>query len=200
MILVLIRHAPTVSNLGGVFMGQMDIECEPSVTSELAQTRPEWAIQLHPKTVYSSPLKRATETARALFGQTVPLMIDERLVERGLGTWEGCSRSVLEVRHPEGFLQGSIDPRFNPPGGESSDEVIKRAADFILERWRASAHDGEDKFVVVTHNGLIKAIRYLVQGISLEVAFIAVEPHLQPIELIVKRDSMSRILSHANRT
>lgn len=174
--LTVIRHAPTSSNDGGQFMGNLDV---PSTAVGLAAARylgdqlRSSAFSRH----FTSPLRRAYETCHCLF----PHAQIERVAalrERGLGEWEGKSKAEIRVACPAAFLEsGRVDPNFVPPGGESMDVFVARVRSFLV----TIADGGHGTNVVaVTHNGVICAIRHLLLGLSLRKMFENAEPFLSP--------------------
>ncbi len=140
--LLLIRHGETDWNVEGRYQGQEDPPLNRRGRDQarlLAET-----LSGIPLTVlYSSPLKRARETARTLKKRlAVPLHFEPRLMEIHLGDWG--SRLVTEVaaRDPERFHLWETDPwSVTPPGGESLHQVRERvyaAVDGIVRR-----HEGK---------------------------------------------------------
>ena len=100
--------------------------------------------------IYSSPLKRAVETAKAIAracGLEVKIAHDLREIDAG--ELEGLSQEELKKRYQEfwkGWREG--DPSFPLPGGESLQEVQGRAWGEI-ERIRE--RHPEDTVAVVGH-------------------------------------------------
>ena len=98
--------------------------------------------------VYSSPLKRARETARAVAEQQgTELVIKEWLSEIECGEWEGLSLAEVERRDPGYFARWLNDPALFPfPGGEGIYDVAARVmpplAQLVLQ------HDGETILLV----------------------------------------------------
>ncbi len=177
--ITLIRHAPLASNCEDLFIGTF----EESITAEGIAAARQLAQEITFRefdTIYSSPLSRCIETAQHLF-PNCEITIDDNLVERHLGEWEGQRKSQLRLQHPSAFLaSGKLSPYFTPPGGETIENVIVRASQFLSNVSRA----GENA-AVVTHNGVIRVIRSLLEGISLEVAFLGSEPYLTPRTLSI---------------
>lgn len=91
--LYLVRHAEPVGH--GTFIGQTD---HPLTDNGRAQAS---ALRLPetPDLVYSSPLRRARETAE-LAGYGGYTVIHD-LREIGFGSWEGKTWSQIEVEHPD---------------------------------------------------------------------------------------------------
>lgn len=63
--ITIIRHAPTKYNEKGIFMGSLDIPPEPIDTTLVLEVRKQLEGTIF-SAVYSSPYKRAHETAHAI--------------------------------------------------------------------------------------------------------------------------------------
>jgi probable phosphoglycerate mutase len=149
----LVRHGETDWNLGNRFQGHAD---PPLNRTGRAQAR-ELAVALADHrfdAVYSSPLRRAFETAEIIAAahglQPVP---DAGLREVDVGEWEGLTREEVEERFPEqhrrwlAFGQGW-------DGGETYEEMGRRVVATLLEI--APRHGGET-ILCVAHGGPIRA-------------------------------------------
>jgi probable phosphoglycerate mutase len=98
--------------------------------------------------VVSSDLSRAAETAAtltALLG--VPLGLDERLREHGMGVWEGLTRDEVGERYPDQLADWMAGRAVRGRGGEDPDAVADRAVAALADLPAARVA------VVVTHGG-----------------------------------------------
>lgn len=105
----------------------------------------------------SSDLERARATA-AILGDTLKLTTatEPLLRERCFGALEGGPLAGL-TSDVTGIADGVVvDPDARPAGGESFRDVVRRAELFI-ERAHAEWPDGP--LLVVTHGGMIRALR-----------------------------------------
>jgi broad specificity phosphatase PhoE len=111
--LYLIRHAcPAVE---GVLLGQSD----PPLTDRGRRDAHRTLSGLEVKRVYSSPLRRAMETAAFLPSPTEVTVLDE-LAEISLGAWDGKCWEEVQRADPELANRKSEDWfGVTPPGGES---------------------------------------------------------------------------------
>lgn len=152
MRLYLIRHpAPAIA--AGICYGQTDIELAQDAAASVAGLR-----DLLPAdaTVYSSPLQRCRQFANAL--HPAPLF-DDRLKEIHFGAWEMRAWDSIDRTDIDAWAAAPLDHA--PPGGESVAALYHRVAQFIRERHAAS----EDKIVLVTHAGVMKACCALLLGL-----------------------------------
>ena len=98
---------------------------------------------------WSSPAKRALETATALGLQPV---VDERLRECDYGRWTGLKFRQVLLKEPRKLIRWMKDPATAPHGGESIPEVLARVASWLREQEREPGHT-----VAITHSSVIRA-------------------------------------------
>ncbi|MBN1910905.1 MAG: histidine phosphatase family protein, partial [Pirellulales bacterium] len=101
--------------------------------------------------VYSSPLRRAIETARPI-AQSRGLAVEpvDELTEVDVGQWEGLPWDEIQRTDPEGYRLFMDDASVHPyRGGEHLEDVARRVVP-AFERL-AGAHPGE-RIAVVAHN------------------------------------------------
>jgi broad specificity phosphatase PhoE len=121
-----------------------------------------------PTLVISSPYRRASETAKlAVTGLGVDVDLDERLRERDLGRFDGLTGRGVRARFPDESARRSRIGKFyyQPPGGESWADVVLRVRSFLNDL--AAVGDGE-RVWLVTHQAVIMAHRYVLEGLSEE--------------------------------
>lgn len=128
MELYIIRHGETKWNSEKRLQGRSDIELN-EYGIELARITSEALKDVKFDKIYSSPLKRAYETAEILRGsRKLDIICDDRLKEMCFGDYEGKVTDTL----PDEFWKFFDDPvNFVPAGnGETYEQVIERAKDF----------------------------------------------------------------------
>ncbi|GEK80278.1 histidine phosphatase family protein [Agrococcus baldri] len=158
--LLLVRHGSTEWNASGRLQGVTDIALSPEGEREALRLRPlveAWA----PTAVVASPLRRAAATARLLIGHEPPT--DPRLVEVGLGDWEG--RTAADIGDEVGaWRRGELVP----PGGEDAALAaarIRAALDDAVAL-AAAASDSGGTVLVVTHGGVVRAALGALVGLA----------------------------------
>jgi len=140
--LLLIRHGETDWNVEGRYQGQEDPPLN-RCGQDQARLLAEKLSGVFLEVLYSSPLKRARETARTLEERlAVPLHFEPRLMEIHLGDWGSRLATEVAAQDAERFHRWETDPwSVTPPGGESLRQVQERvhaAVDEIVRR-----HDGK---------------------------------------------------------
>jgi probable phosphoglycerate mutase len=148
--LVLWRHGRTEWNAAGRFQGQLDPPLDAEGRSQAIRVAPELAAVLPAgqTVVVSSDLSRAAETAASLTSVLgVPLRVDPRLREHGMGSWEGLTRDEVADRYPEQYADWVAGRPVHGRGGESPADVADRALAALAEL------PAQPVAVVVTHGG-----------------------------------------------
>ncbi|MGY1828937.1 histidine phosphatase family protein [Geodermatophilus sp. SYSU D01180] len=149
--LVVWRHGRTEWNATGRFQGQLDPPLDAEGRAQAARTAPHLVaagLTAGTTVVVASDLVRASDTATALTGLLgVPLILDERLREHGLGCWEGLTRAEVAERHPEQYADWLAGRPVQGRGGEEAADVARRALAALRDLPPAEVA------VVVTHGG-----------------------------------------------
>ena len=147
-----LRHGLTAANENGIYIGSTDLPLSGKGAAELAAKMDEFDYpSVH--RVYSSPLRRCTETAEILFPCTELCTVDD-LRELNLGEFE--NKSVDELLRREDYkawLKGGKDAR--PPQGESLEEMTARTFKALHEIIMDMMNDGLTHCAMITHGGVI---------------------------------------------
>jgi broad specificity phosphatase PhoE len=160
--ILLARHGETDWNRDGRFQGHAD----PPLNAAGRRQAVELSVALAPEqlaAVYSSPLRRAVETAEVIATAhgLEPVPVDA-LREVDVGSWQGLTRAEVEKRFPEQharwleYGQGWED-------GETYEQMGERVVAALLDL--AAAHNG-DRILAVTHGGPIRAAIAFADGTS----------------------------------
>lgn len=123
--------------------------------------------------VYSSPLKRAIETAR-IVGRNDSIIIDEKLYEISFGDLEGADyknvrewdvENLTEIQNRVRAFFG-MPHKYEPLGdGESYDSLLDRADKFLREI--VEKHERDRNILVVTHSTFIHALISIIQKVPI---------------------------------
>lgn len=130
--LILVRHGLTDWNLERRYQGRLDIPLNAAGRAQ-AETLKAQLENIPFEIVYSSPLRRAYETAEIIsWGK--PIVPDQRLAEIDHGTWQGKTQDEIAEQWPHEWKAWNTDPdKFTPPGGETAAQVQLRVKEFIGE-------------------------------------------------------------------
>lgn len=160
MKLYFIRHGETVWNTQAKLQGKSDIPLNEKGVA-LARVTGEALADVPFAAIYSSPLKRALQTAQLVAGdRDVPIVTDRRLEEIGFGIWEGlsCHKDHYEIPS-DSFQDFFLDPfGYQPPAqGETVRHVCGRTADFLEELIRKMGKE-ESNVLVSCHGCTLRAL------------------------------------------
>ena len=167
--LLLVRHAETDPAMRWRCHGRLDVELSAEGRRQAGELAAALA-ELPLASVYSSPLSRALDTARAIAAaRGLEPVADDGLLEIDFGELEGLTYEEIEAERPEVFrawMEAPTSVRF--PGGESFADLRARvveAVGAIRER-----HAGEAA-AVVAHGGVVRAVLADVLGLDDDAVF-----------------------------
>ncbi|EPT7033956.1 histidine phosphatase family protein [Cronobacter malonaticus] len=156
MNLILIRHAETAWNRGGLIQGHQD----SALTARgLQETTALLTALTHEfpsvEAVYTSPAGRAHHMGNAIASHfRCPLSVEPLVQEQAFGDYEGMTRMQLRRDNPlSAEALFSTDALFTPPGGESLACAAQRLLSFIRDDLAATSHT---TCCVVTHGHILQ--------------------------------------------
>lgn len=164
MLLYVVRHGVTAWNRLRKVQGRADIPlAEEGV--RLAEKTGEALRDVPFDLCFSSPLKRAVQTAKCILGdRKVPVITDERIQEIDFGALEGTqfkdesgniSHKQMEIffHHPSEYKR--------PENGENIEDILKRTEAF----WKdiTGREELSDKTILISSHGC--AVRALLQNV-----------------------------------
>lgn len=166
MRLYLVRHGETESNRLGLALGRDDVPLNERGLRQAGQVAGALAGESL-AAVYSSPLQRTLNTARAIAeGHGLEVGVEERLIEMEIGEVEGLPFAEVRSRYPD-FLEMWASPErpTRPmPGGERLLDVQERAWSAVND---LAGRYGDGAVAAVTHNFVILSLLARVLGIEL---------------------------------
>ncbi|MBQ8515663.1 MAG: histidine phosphatase family protein [Ruminococcus sp.] len=150
--LSLIRHGRTDANDQGIYIGRTDYPLSEKGIAELYNKMDEFVYPSVAK-VYSSPLRRCTETAEILFPEKDIQCIDE-LIEMNLGQFDGKSADeLIDLPEFKEWLKGGAECA--PPEGESVADIQLRIFKALAIIIKDMMENDLRHCAVVTHGGII---------------------------------------------
>lgn len=159
--LILIRHGETQSNRKGIFRGRLDIPLSEAGIEQARQLR-QHIQHLEVDAVFSSPLKRALETATIAFPDR-HIESSEYLNNLDLGDWSGQDKRKIAEQFPDLWNTWIKTPeRMMFPNGECLDTVYKRAEAFLRHIRGLNLHC----CAAVSHRSVTKVILAAAIGLS----------------------------------
>lgn len=177
--LYVVRHGATELSAQRAYSGRRDVS--------LTETGRQQARQVGERlrgagvdAIYSSPLRRAADTARAIAEATgAPLRIDQGLIEVDFGPLEGLDREGARERFGESYQAWREDPMGSPmPDTEPLVEALQRARDVTAE-----AVAGCRCPVLVGHQGILRLVLVALGRIEPDDYFDTRLQEAEPIEI-----------------
>lgn len=111
--------------------------------------------------VYTSPLKRAQQTAEAISAGKCPVYVQDDLIELDGGEWDGLTYEQLHARFPDSFGPGAKGGC--PPGGECDEDGLMR----IKRAFERIASGTERCAAIVAHSGVNRLLLCELAGLPL---------------------------------
>lgn len=161
--LILTRHGETAWNVEKVFRGRVDVNLDEVGIRQaelLGKYLSDWQLQA----IYSSPLKRALDTANIVARyQRVGVHITQGLIDFDFGEWQSLPEKEVKRLYPALLDEWRNNPhKVKMPGGESLEDVRERAVELVNDV--LSAHQGN--VVLVSHRVVIKVLICYLLGLD----------------------------------
>ena len=149
--IVLVRHGEPEECIRGRCYGRLDVGLSAEGREQVRRTR-RFLAGVPLMTVYSSPKRRALESACLLVAHPAHVTVDERLGEIDFGIFEGLTFADIARRFPqkyEEWMNHPTDVAF--PGGETFLAMVTRVRGALNDLRRL--HRGQT-IAVVSHGGV----------------------------------------------
>lgn len=167
MKLVMVRHAKTDYNDKGLVQGILDIPLNEEGKMQAINIK-EKLKNIKFELCFSSPLKRTLETAKLIVGNDFPIITDELLIERNMGTYEGGSFNEYQ-KHD--FWDRNKNYDIN--GVEPVRNIMKRTELFLDNLKR----EYKDKTILlVSHTAILRALHFNIVGYDDDTWFYKFKP------------------------
>ena len=154
MNLILLRHGETEWNLTGRMQGLSDTRLTAAGLDQAHQ-----AVAKMPAfaQIWTSPLQRALITSQIIADyQRSKYMVDDRLIERSWGEWEGMLPEEVDQRWPGWRARG-----WKPPGYEDDESVFARFQSWFCD---VPVVGSAGPVAAVTHGGFMSAVVRVLGG------------------------------------
>lgn len=166
--LYIVRHGQTSFNASGTktFTGWIDVDISEvgvQQATAIAQTLKDIRFDV----AYTSRLKRASHTLEILLAPhkyTVPVIVDDRIIERSYGDLSGQLHTDVQAKHPDMYKIWHRSYDVPPPNGESVKIVEMRVYGFINELLRNA---GDNKNILISaHGNSIRCLRAYLERLT----------------------------------
>lgn len=164
--LFVFRHAETYDNARGIFSGWRDSELTSNgllQAQEIAEQLSKFKISYG----FTSHLKRARKTLEMVLRgrSSVEVIVDDRLIERCYGLFQGRSKIQVAKENPKAYARIHRDYDIVPPEGESLYMVENRVISFI-EQLKKFSKQNPGNFAISCHNNSIRPFRRIFEELS----------------------------------
>jgi broad specificity phosphatase PhoE len=167
MDLILIRHGQSIANLEGKLISdKYDSLSNKGIIESKKLALVFIENQIQPTYIYSSPWKRAHETAKYLFSNDSSFILDERLAETNPGKFGTWLESDFNHKFPE--FNKNIENSYDQ--GESHLDMANRVCSWVDEEVITKITK-PGLISVVTHGGPISVILQYLLGIKIETKY-----------------------------
>jgi phosphoserine phosphatase len=157
MRLIIVRHGESEWNRIGRYQGQADAPLSALGTSQ-AEALGQRLQRERFDAIFTSPLQRAANTARAIakYHPEVPFHEAPALMEIHHGDWQGLASTEVVEQYADGLREWRQHPtRSQFPNGESFSNILKRVLDF-KEQLTQTYNDRT--ILVSTHDVVVKIL------------------------------------------
>ncbi|MDD4850531.1 MAG: histidine phosphatase family protein [Gemmiger sp.] len=152
----LIRHGLTQGNMEGLYIGSgTDLPLCPEGRHDLHSLQNQFRYPAVPL-VFSSPLRRATETAQLLYPDAKLVVLDD-LREMAFGKFENQPLKTL-VQNPE--FAAWMDPTSHavPEGAEDRVAFYRRTGELLMKLFEYQFKTHTEEAACITHGGVIMSM------------------------------------------
>lgn len=152
-----VRHGQDEDNAAGILNGRRDMELTElgkRQAGETAQKLKSYGIEI----IYTSPLKRAYETARIIAEHIGidEIIVDEHLIEREYGSLTGTRIDEIEKNAKKIFKSHGATYFIEADGAESYAKVLERAKKIMEE---ITDRQPEKTILIVAHSGIARMLK-----------------------------------------
>lgn len=158
MNIILVRHGQTDWNINNLLQGSTNINLNKNGISQAIETAQKLST-INIDYIYSSPLNRTLDTANYINEhRNLEIIIDDRLLERGFGNYEGLDSKKIDFKKYWNFNLNLSDNNV-----ESIKALFNRVYFLLLDLYN-NYNNSDVNILLVTHNGVNLAISSILNG------------------------------------
>ncbi len=153
--LILVRHGETVWNVEKIYRGRTDVNLD-EVGIKQAKLLGKYLSNWELEAIYSSPLRRAIDTANIIARyHKIAVQVTRGLIDFDYGEWQSLPEQEAKRLYPTLHNEWHNNPhRVKMPGGESLEDVRRRAigvVNDVLSKYQGSV-------ILVSHRVVNKVL------------------------------------------
>ena len=150
-----IRHGAIKETYKGAYIGVSDIRMSKEGAEEIKTLDATMKYPYAP-VVFTSPLKRCTDTCKLIYPNVKPIIVDD-LREMNFGKWE--MKTAEDLRGNELFDRWLAGEKgVKPPEGESNDDFTRRICLMFQKIVDGLIETGNTDAAIFTHGGVIMTL------------------------------------------
>ena len=162
----LVRQGETIYNKLGKLQGISNIPLSDDGRRECKKLKEELVNKKY-DICFSSPLIRAMETAMILVGDKVEIKMDDRLIERNFGEFEGKFIDKYDLKKYWDYQLNSDDDNV-----EKIQDLFKRCEDFISY---LKENYNDKNILIVTHEAVLRTFHHILHNTNLNSDLLSLE-------------------------
>ncbi len=164
--LFLVRHCATEASSDGRYCGHLDLGLTREGQAQ-AQVLAAFLFERRPSSLFTSPLKRARQTAKPLSKVAkLDVQVLDDMLEQDFGAWDGLTEAQMRERDAELYEQWRAAPQdVALPEGENITHVAERAKR-VLEQIRKTDPNGV--VCAIGHKTFNRVLISLLEDLPLE--------------------------------
>jgi broad specificity phosphatase PhoE len=190
--IVLVRHGETEWNVSEIFRGRRDIGLNEMGIKQ-AELLGNYLIDFKVEAIYSSPLKRALDTAKSIAKHhRFVVNVAPVLTDFNYGAWEGLTHQDVRSKYRGLYKRWLKEPHLvKIPNGESLGEVRERAKNIVDK----VVLKHTDTVVLVSHRVVNKVLICYMLGLD-NSHFWDIKQDLGGITVFVYEGGRFRLIKH----
>jgi len=165
--LVLVRHGLSSFNEKGLIQGRTDDSFLTEQGFKQAILAGEALSKINFDAIYSSPLKRAAETAKTIqksFKEKHEIIYDNNLLEVDLSSWSGLTINEVKNKYPDIFNIWKNDPEnLTLKSNNNNDykpikELFEQANKFLDQIFKNFSGKDDKNILIIGHNAILRCL------------------------------------------
>ena len=165
--LVLVRHGLSSFNAKGLIQGRTDDSFLTEAGYDQAAKAGKALSDINFTKIYSSPLVRASETAKTIqtqFNKAVNIIYDKNLLEVDLSSWSGLTIDEIKKNYPTIYPTWKNDPenltlkRGDGEYYQPIQELFDQANNFIKDIVETYLEKDDVNILVIGHNAILRCL------------------------------------------
>ena len=167
MRLFLVRHGLSSFNKKGLIQGRIDESYLTDEGYEQAKLTGNILNEIKFDQIYSSPLKRAAETAREIekcFNENFNIYYDKNLLEVDLHKWSGLTSKDIKSKYKESYLIWKNDPEKLELKNKDNitykpiQDLFEQARLFIKNLQEEHKSNNNQNILIIAHNAILRCL------------------------------------------